>query len=67
MQELVHSDLPRLAYSVQEVAVMLNVSTKTVYNLIDRKLLRASKALRHIRITRMSVEEFLATTSGKEV
>ena len=49
----------RLAYSAQEVAGMLGVSRKSVYRLADRGLLRASKALRHLRITRESLEDFL--------
>jgi excisionase family DNA binding protein len=37
----------RLAYSTQEVATMLNISTKSVYRLLARGLLRANKSLRH--------------------
>ena len=61
------SELPRLAYSVQEAAFMLRVSQKTIYRLLDRRLLYASKALRHKLITRTSLEKFLAETSGEEV
>ncbi len=50
----------RLAYSVREVAAMLNVSSKSVRRLLARDLLKASKALRHLRITRASLESFLA-------
>ncbi len=60
--ETVHN-LPRLAYSVEEVAHMLNVSEKTVYRLVNRKLLKATKALRHLRITAASIESFLCTTT----
>ena len=55
--------LPRLVYSVEEVASMLNVSSKTVYRLVDRGLLKATKALRHLRITASSIEQFLKETS----
>ncbi len=53
-------ELPRLAYSVAESARMLNVSEKSIRRLIDRNLLKASKALRHIRITKEALEQFLA-------
>jgi excisionase family DNA binding protein len=53
-------EVPRLAYSVREVAAMLNVSSKSVRRLVDRDLLKASRALRHLRITRVSLESFLA-------
>ncbi len=56
-------ELPRLAYSVAEAASMLNLSTKTIYRLIDRNLLKAPKALRHKRITVRSLQEFLDNTS----
>lgn len=49
----------RLAYSAREVASMLNISTKSVYRLCQRGLLRRSNALRTLLITRSSVEEFL--------
>ncbi len=38
---------------------MLNISTKSVYRLCQRGLLRRSNALRTLLITRSSVEEFL--------
>jgi excisionase family DNA binding protein len=58
-------DLPTLVYTVSETGAILKVTDKTVYRLVDRGLLKASKALRHLRITRKSLEEFLATTSGE--
>jgi excisionase family DNA binding protein len=57
-------ELPRLAYSVADTAFMLGVSEKSVRRLIDRNLLQASRALRHIRITKHSLDQFLASTSG---
>jgi len=54
---------PRLAFSVREAAQMLGVSEKTVRRLINRKLLRASRALRHLRIAKAEVERFLRETS----
>ena len=53
---------PRLAYSTQEVAAMLNISTKTVRRLVCRGLLKPSRALRHLRFSREEVQHFLATT-----
>ena len=61
------SHLPQLVYTVEETASILKVSNKSVYRLIDRGLLKASNALRHLRITHKSLEEFLAKTSGEEL
>lgn len=63
MTEANEKSLKRMAYSVAEVAAMLNISSKTVYRLVDRRLLKASKALRHLRITTASIEQFLKETS----
>jgi len=38
---------------------VLGVSQKTVYRLVQRKLLRTSRALRHIKIPRLEIELFL--------
>ena len=54
----------RMFYSVSEVAVMFNISSKSVYRLLDRGLLKSSNALRHKRISRASIEEFVAATTG---
>ena len=54
---------PRLAFSVSEAAQMLGVSDKTIRRLIDRKLLRASRALRHLRIPKTELDRFLKETS----
>ncbi len=53
----------RLAYTSQEAAQMLAVTPKTIYRLVDRGLLKSSKALRHLRITRQSLEQFMVETS----
>jgi len=53
----------RLFFSVGEVGGMFNVSTKTVYRLLDRGLLKSSSALRHKRISKASIEEFMTTTA----
>ena len=54
--------LERLFYTVPEVAVMLAVSNNSIYRLLERGLLKSSCALRHKRITRESISEFVRTT-----
>ena len=53
----------RLAFSVKEAAQMLGVSEKTVRRLINRGLLRSSRAIRHLLIPRKAIERFLDETS----
>lgn len=52
----------RMLYSVSEVSEMFSVSNKSVYRLLARGLLKSSSALRHKRISRTSIEEFMKTT-----
>ena len=52
----------RLAYSVGEVAAMINVSPKSIRALVKRGLLKPSRALRHLRFTRADVEKLLANS-----
>jgi len=59
--------LPQLVFTVGEAAAILKVSQKTVYRLVERKMLHAIKALRHLRITKKSLDQFLATSTGEEV
>jgi excisionase family DNA binding protein len=59
--------LPQYVYTVEETAEILKVSHKTVYRLVDRNYLHATKALRHLRITKKSLDQFLTATSGEEV
>jgi excisionase family DNA binding protein len=49
-------------YSLKETAVELNLSEATVRRLIDRGLLRTSKATRHIRIPKEQIDNFVRTT-----
>lgn len=49
-------------YTLKEAALFLNVSTRTVERLIERKLLRRNKALRKILIPRAELERFLEKT-----
>lgn len=60
-------ELPTLVYTVEEAAAILKVTEKTIYRLVDRGLLKSSKALRHIRISHRSLVQFVAETSGEEV
>ena len=54
----------RLFYSVGEVSEMFGISDKSVYRLLDRGLLRSSNALRHKRISKASIDEFVAKTTN---
>jgi len=54
--------LERLFYTVPEVSEMLAVCEKSVYRLLARGLLKSSNALRHKRITKASIDEFISTT-----
>ncbi|MGO8930963.1 MAG: helix-turn-helix domain-containing protein [Limisphaerales bacterium] len=54
----------RLFYSASEVGEMFSISTKSVYRLLDRGLLKSSNAWRHKRISRASIDEFIAKTTG---
>ncbi len=53
----------RLALSVRETAGILGVSEKTVRRLVNRKLLRASRALRHLLIPTKEIQRFLDETT----
>jgi excisionase family DNA binding protein len=46
-------------YTLKEAALYLNVSTRTVERLIERRLLRRNKALRKILIPRTELDSFL--------
>lgn len=56
------SELPRLAFTVSETAVILGISEKSVRRLIGRGLIRPSKALRTHIITQKEIERFLNVT-----
>lgn len=57
-----NTQLPRIFYSVEEVAAMMGVCSKTVLRLIARGKLKVSNAFRHKRIHAKSIEEFVAQT-----
>jgi excisionase family DNA binding protein len=52
----------RLAFSVKEAAALLGISEKSVRRLIDRGLIRSSRALRHLLIPKREIERFLQDT-----
>lgn len=52
----------RMFYSVTEVSQLFGISTKSVYRLLARGLLKSSSALRHKKIPLASIEEFMAKT-----
>lgn len=51
--------LPRLAYSIAEVALMLGLSQKTIHRFIQRGLLKPLRAARHLRVPRLELDRFL--------
>ena len=51
-----------LALTVEEAAIALNVSTKTIRRLLLRGVLTSSKALRKKLIPRQQIEGFLKAT-----
>lgn len=55
--------MARMAYSIREAAEILGVSEKSVRRLIDRRLLRPSRALRHLLIPKKEIERFLDETT----
>ncbi|MBU6399694.1 MAG: helix-turn-helix domain-containing protein [Verrucomicrobia bacterium] len=52
----------RLAFSVREAAEILGVSEKTIRRLIDRRLIKVSRGLRHLRIPKSELTRYLETT-----
>jgi excisionase family DNA binding protein len=53
----------RLMFTPKETAEILRISQKSVYRLIARGLLKTSKALRHIKIPKAEIEQFVKTQS----
>ena len=56
------SQLPRLAYTMEETAKILGVSYITIHRLLKRGKLRSSTALRHKLIPVTEIERFLKST-----
>jgi len=48
--------------TIEESAVALNVSTKTIRRLIKRRLLRSCKAVRKILIPTEDIDSFISRT-----
>jgi len=55
-------DNAKVFYTVAEVASQFGISTKSVYRLLERGLLRSSPALRRKMIPRASVDNFIAAS-----
>ncbi len=55
--------VPRLGFSLKETAYTLGTSYASVLRLIDRGLLKPSRALRTTIVPRTEVERFLRETS----
>jgi hypothetical protein len=57
--------MPPLVFTAGETAAFIKVAEKTAYRLAARQKLVAVKALRHLRITRRSLEK-LFTNVGSQ-
>jgi excisionase family DNA binding protein len=64
MDKVVPNGSTRILFSVGEVAEMFGISNKSVYRLLDRGLLKSSSALQHKRISKASIDAFIAKTTG---
>ncbi len=49
----------RLMFTIKETAEMLGLSHRSVYRLVQRQILKTSRALRHIKIPKAEIERFL--------
>ncbi|MBN8708867.1 MAG: helix-turn-helix domain-containing protein [Verrucomicrobia bacterium] len=54
----------RGTFTVAQLAQSLNLSTRSIYRLVKRDLLRPSRAVRKLIFTRWEVERFLEETSA---
>jgi excisionase family DNA binding protein len=54
---------PKEWYNVADAASYLDCSSKTIYRLIERGLLKKSAGLRHIKITRQELEVYRKKTT----
>ena len=65
MQNIV-DQMPQLVFTAGETAALLKVTEKTVYRLVSRQRLHAVKSLRHLRVTKKSLDAFLAEGGPRE-
>jgi len=56
--------MPPLVFTAGETAELLKVTEKTVYRVVQRQRLHSIKSLRHLRITRASLEKFMTEDGG---
>ena len=66
MQKSELNDIEILMFTVKQTAQTLQISQKSVYRLLDRNLLQASRALRHKRISKKSIDEFINSTTTQK-
>lgn len=57
------NELPKLLYTIKDTARILSMSEKSVRRLLDRGLLKSSKALRTKLITAESIRNFASITA----
>jgi excisionase family DNA binding protein len=57
-------EMAPLVFTAGETAALLKVSQKTVYRLVARGFLSSTNHLRHLRITRASLEKFVMNNDG---
>jgi excisionase family DNA binding protein len=56
--------LPKLAFNLEEAALVLGLSTRTLRRLVHRGLLHTSKATRRFIFSRTEIERFLQETTN---
>jgi hypothetical protein len=60
--ETAESVMGNRQYSIKQAGAILNYSTKSIYRLLERKLLVSNRALRHHRISEKSINDFINNT-----
>jgi excisionase family DNA binding protein len=61
-QKTIKTPLPRLAYSIREMAELLGISYGSAYRLVRRGLIKTSGALRHKIVPAVEIHRFLTET-----
>jgi len=63
MRTITHTlDNAKVFYTVAEVAGQFGISQKSVYRLLDKRLLKSSPALRKKMIPQASIDAFIAAS-----
>lgn len=66
-EDVTSSHLSRLAFSIREASQLLGISARSVRRLIDRGLIKSSRALRTHMIQRSELDRFLSGSNGTEI